>query len=145
MYAPTTKSNKIMSHCSWIGIIPLISVVKYCKAGCDVSFTRFGIGVEVRYRGKLVLIGSKCITIGLWMASLDTNSSPTTTKTSAQLQQYPSNVSTIDRQHCQNKLPSRVGNVPSPVTWESTKINTAQGNKKAHHITGERSEERRVI
>ena len=57
----------------------LISVVKLCEAGCEVSFTRFGIGVKVRYRGQLVLEGSKCITTGLWMVPLDTTPTATTT------------------------------------------------------------------
>ena len=29
----------------------LISVLKLCEAGCEVSFKKWGIGVEVRYRG----------------------------------------------------------------------------------------------
>ena len=37
----------------------LISVVKLCKAGCEVSFTKWDIGVEVRYRGQMIIKGSK--------------------------------------------------------------------------------------
>ena len=54
--------------------------MKLCEAGCEVSFTKFGIGVEVRYRGQLVLEGSKCLTTGLWMVPLDTTPTATTTK-----------------------------------------------------------------
>ena len=49
----------------------LISVVKLCKAGCDVRFTKFGIGVEVRHRGRLVLTGRKYTGTGPWMVSLE--------------------------------------------------------------------------
>ena len=38
----------------------LISVMKLCNTGCEVSLTKFGIGVEVRYRQRVVLTGSKC-------------------------------------------------------------------------------------
>ena len=41
--------------------------MKLCKAGCDVRFTKFDIGVEVRYRGRLILTGSKCTSTGLWI------------------------------------------------------------------------------
>ena len=56
----------------------LLSVVKLCKAGCGVRFSNFGIGVEVRYRGQLVLTGSKCTRTGLWMVPLEAspNKSP---------------------------------------------------------------------
>ena len=43
----------------------LISVVKLCKAGCDVRFTNVGIGAEVRYKGRLVLTVSKYTRAGL--------------------------------------------------------------------------------
>ena len=49
----------------------LISVVKLCKAGRDVRFTKFGIGVDLRYRERMVLHGSKCTRTGLWMVSLE--------------------------------------------------------------------------
>ena len=55
----------------------LISVVKLCKAGCDVRFNKFGIGVEVRYRQRSVLTGSKFTRTGLWMVPL--KASPNTT------------------------------------------------------------------
>ena len=38
----------------------LISVMKLCEAGCEVSFTKWGIGVEVRYRGQTITKVSKC-------------------------------------------------------------------------------------
>ena len=56
----------------------LISVVKLCEAGCEVSFTKWGIGVEVRYRGRLIIKGSKCTRTGLCMVPL---SSPPSTAT----------------------------------------------------------------
>ena len=48
----------------------LISVVKLCEAGCEVSFKTLGIGVEVRYRGRLIIKGSKFTRTGLWMVPL---------------------------------------------------------------------------
>ena len=43
----------------------LLSVVKLCNAGCEVSFTK--IDCTVRYRGRVVLTGKKCTKTGLWM------------------------------------------------------------------------------
>ena len=48
----------------------LILVLKLCEAGCEVSFTKWGIGVEVRYRGRLIITGSKFTRTGLWMVPL---------------------------------------------------------------------------
>ena len=64
----------------------LISVVKLCNAGCNVSFTKFGIGVEVRCRGNLVLTGSKFNSTSMWMVPLNTTETHTTTTPSKQLQ-----------------------------------------------------------
>ena len=36
----------------------LISVVKLCEAGCEVSFKKWVIGVEFRYRGQMIIKGS---------------------------------------------------------------------------------------
>ena len=46
----------------------LLSVVKLSNAGCTVEFTK--IGCTVRYRGKIVLRGHKCLNSGLWMVNL---------------------------------------------------------------------------
>ena len=43
----------------------LTSVVKLCDAGCKVSFTKFGVGVQVRYRGRFILYSSNCTKTGL--------------------------------------------------------------------------------
>ena len=74
------KSARVCHIVPGLASYSLISVVKLCKAGCEVSFTRFGIGVKVHYRGQLVLEGSKCLTTGLWMVPLDTMSTANTTK-----------------------------------------------------------------
>ena len=70
----------------------LISVVKLCEAGCEVSFKTFGIGVEVRYRGQLVLEGSKCLITGLWMVPLDTTPTATMTKHVTHLRNHTTKV-----------------------------------------------------
>ena len=51
----------------------LLSVVKLCNAGCEVSFTK--IDCTVKYRGRTVLKGYKCSKTGLWMVPLDTTAS----------------------------------------------------------------------
>ena len=66
----------------------LISVVKLCEAGCEVSFTKWGIGVEVRYRGQTIIKGSKCTRTGIWMVLL---SSPPDTTTSLRVKQQSTN------------------------------------------------------
>jgi hypothetical protein len=48
----------------------LVSVVKLCEAGCKISFTKWGISVEIRYNGRVVLTVSKCTRTGLWMIPL---------------------------------------------------------------------------
>ena len=32
----------------------LLSIVRLCNAGCEIVFGRWGLNVEVRYRGKMV-------------------------------------------------------------------------------------------
>ena len=44
----------------------LLSIVRLCNAGCEIVFGRWGLNVEVRYRGKIVLRGSKSTINGLW-------------------------------------------------------------------------------
>ena len=58
----------------------LLSVVKLCNAGCEVSFSK--IECIVKYRGRIVLKGHKCSKTGLWMVPLDTRHSPTQMETS---------------------------------------------------------------
>ena len=48
----------------------LISVVKLCEAGCEVKFIKWGVGIEIRYRGRLVMEGSLNKRTGLWMVPL---------------------------------------------------------------------------
>ena len=43
----------------------LLSVVKLCNEGCEVTFTK--INCTVQYRGRTVLTGKKCTKTGLWM------------------------------------------------------------------------------
>ena len=66
----------------------LISIVKLCKAGCEVSFTKWGIGVEFRYIGQLIIKGSKCTSTGLCMVPL---LSPPCTTTSSSIKQKSTN------------------------------------------------------
>ena len=44
----------------------LLSIVKLCKSGCKVPFTKLGIDVEVRYRGRPILAGSTYTKTGVW-------------------------------------------------------------------------------
>ena len=63
----------------------LLSVVKLCNAGCEVTFTK--IGCIVKHNGRIVLQGYKCRRTGLWMvpiqphASGDPTSAPATIPT----------------------------------------------------------------
>ena len=66
----------------------LISVVKLCEAGSEVSFTKWGIGVEVQYRGQLMIKGSKYTRTGLWIVPM---SSPPDTTTSSSIKQQSTN------------------------------------------------------
>ena len=45
----------------------LISVVNYAKKDVKCHLKNGGIGVEVRYRGQMMIKGSKCTRTGLWM------------------------------------------------------------------------------
>ena len=49
---------------------PLIWVIKLSNAGREITFTKFGTGVEVRYRNRLIWTGKKCTQTGLWMVPL---------------------------------------------------------------------------
>ena len=57
----------------------LVSVIKLCNAGCEVTFTK--IECTVKYRGRVVLTGYKCQRIGLWMIPLTPNSMETSNPT----------------------------------------------------------------
>ena len=46
----------------------LISAVQLCNAGCDVILTK--IGAIVKYRGRIILEGSKSTTNGLWFVRI---------------------------------------------------------------------------
>ena len=37
----------------------LLSIVRLCNAGCEIVFGRWGLNVEVRYKGKVVMKGRK--------------------------------------------------------------------------------------
>ena len=52
----------------------LLSIVRLCNAGCEVSFSKWGVGVEVRYRGKVIMKGSKSTIDGLWYVPITQNS-----------------------------------------------------------------------
>ena len=38
---------------------PLLSIIRLCNAGCEIVFGRWGLNVEVRYKGKVVMKGRK--------------------------------------------------------------------------------------
>ena len=70
-------------------------VVKLCKAGFKVKLVKWGVGIEIRYRGRLVL---RCLLnkhIGLWIVPL-THSNPLTTQPQPQMhiKQAESNIVT---------------------------------------------------
>lgn len=46
----------------------LVSVVTQPNAGCQVTFDK--IGVNVTYRGRMVMEGNKCTRTGLWMVPI---------------------------------------------------------------------------
>ena len=52
----------------------LLSIVRLCNAGCEVVFDKWGVGVEVRYRGRVILAGSKSTINGLWYVPITQNS-----------------------------------------------------------------------
>ena len=85
LYMPQLPQNARECHIiPYLASYSLISVVKLCEAGCEVSFTKWVIGVEVRYRGQLIIKGSKCTRPGLWIVPL---SSPPSTTTSSSMEQ----------------------------------------------------------
>ena len=43
----------------------LLSIERLCNAGCKMVFSRWGLNVEVRYRGKVVMKGRKSTINGL--------------------------------------------------------------------------------
>ena len=47
----------------------LMSVVKLCNSGCEVTFTK--IDCQVKHLGRVVIRGSKCTRTGLWMIKLN--------------------------------------------------------------------------
>ena len=44
----------------------LLSIVRLFNAGCEVVFVRWGLNVEVRYKGKVVMKARKSTINGLW-------------------------------------------------------------------------------
>ena len=52
----------------------LVSVVRLCNAGCEITFSK--IECIVKYRGRIVLRGKKCTRTGLWMVPLDQPTTP---------------------------------------------------------------------
>ena len=51
----------------------LLSVVRLCNAGCEVIFSKWGISVEVRYNGRVIMKGSKSTINGLWYVPITTS------------------------------------------------------------------------
>ena len=44
----------------------LLSIVRLCNAGCEVIFGRWGLNVEVRHKGKMIMRAKKSTINGLW-------------------------------------------------------------------------------
>jgi hypothetical protein len=61
----------------------LISVVKCCEAGCEVKFIKWGVRIEIRYRGRIVLEGALNKRTGLWMVHITRIFTPTVIKQEA--------------------------------------------------------------
>ena len=47
-----------------------MSVVKLCEAGCEVKFVKWGVEIETRYKGQLVLKESLNKLTGIFMVAL---------------------------------------------------------------------------
>ena len=72
------KSARDCNIIPYLASYSLISVMKLCKAGCEVSFTKWGIGVQVKYKGRLIITGSKYTRTGIWMVPLSSYPSTAT-------------------------------------------------------------------
>ena len=66
----------------------LLSVVKLCDAGCQVTFTK--INCTVRMRGRVLMTGRKNTKTGLWMLSLFMNKSTISPAAASTLSQVAS-------------------------------------------------------
>ena len=73
----------------------LLSVVRLCNAGCEVIFGKYGISVEVRYNGRVIMKGSKSTINGLWYVPI-TTSEETNPKKSVKFHRERSNVEKED-------------------------------------------------
>ena len=51
----------------------LLSIVRLCSARCEIVFGRWGLNVEVRYKGKVVMKGRKGTINGLWYVPITKN------------------------------------------------------------------------
>ena len=61
----------------------LLSIVRLCNAGCEVIFGKWGIGVKVRYNGRVIMKGSKSTINGLWYVPITTSEDVNPKKTTA--------------------------------------------------------------
>ena len=52
----------------------LLSIVRLCNAGCGVIFDKWGVSVEVRYNGKILMKGGKSMINGLCYVPITQNS-----------------------------------------------------------------------
>ena len=48
----------------------LLSIVRLCNARCEIVFGRWGLNVELRYKGKVVMKGRKSTINVLWYVSI---------------------------------------------------------------------------
>ena len=68
----------------------LLSVVKLCDAGCDVTFTK--IDCTVRMRGRVLMTGKKDTKTGLWMLPLSMDESTISPVAQSTISQVASDV-----------------------------------------------------
>ena len=135
----------------------LIYVVKLCEAGCEVKFIKWGVGIWVRHRGRLVLNGSLNKRTSLCMVPAAYTTPPESpsdhqTKSSSQFHMTPSGTTgngqrkfttlqpvqqlkpTIPiiwetrRQHTPNNINSRACDVPPSINGIAAQDNFSEGN-----------------
>ena len=126
----------------------LISVLKLCEAGCEVKFINWGVGIEISYRGRLVIEGSLNKRTGLWIVLL-THQNPVTDhrQLKTHIKQEGANSGTQNYTDHQNVDPvislrsssdqtmvyeQFVGNIPPSDHGIDATNNIPQSDEKAH-------------
>ena len=100
----------------------LLSIVRLCNHGCEVNFGKWGISVEVRYNGKVVMKGRKSTINGLWYV-------PITNINEVNPNQHDKGTLHQHNEYTENHATQQPPTFPTSVREE---LNTA-----AHQITNE--------